>query len=149
MILTKVFFLVHKDDPTCVTVLRPDLNSTRDYVNQGGLSRAALFNQVDASLQRLDTPYIDVLQVHTFDPTTPPEETMRALHDLVQSGKVRYLGACNMRAWQFAELNRVAELNRWTTFTSIQVEYSLLYRPEVRLSLCIPSFSFPLSSPHR
>ena len=72
-----------------------------------------------------------MLQVHTFDPTTPPEETMRALHDLVVSGKVRYLGACNMRAWQFAELNRVAELNRWTTFTSIQVEYSLLYRPEV------------------
>ena len=131
MILTKVFFLVHKDDPTCVTVLRPDLNATRDYVNQGGLSRAALFNQVEASLKRLDTPYIDVLQVHTFDPTTPLEETMRALHDLVQSGKVRYIGACNMRAWQLAELNHVAELNRWTTFTSIQVEYSLLYRPEV------------------
>ncbi|KAM5543817.1 hypothetical protein V8D89_002434 [Ganoderma adspersum] len=130
VILTKAFFLVHKDDPTCVTVLRPDLNSTRDYVNQGGLSRAALFNQVDASLQRLDMPYIDVLQVHTFDPTTPVEETMRALHDLVASGRVRYLGACNMRAWQFAELNRVAELNRWTTFASVQVEYSLLYRPE-------------------
>ena len=122
---------MYKDDPTRVTALRPDLNTTRDYVNQSGLSRAALFNQVEGSLKRLDTPYIDMLQVHMFDHTTPPEETMRALHDLVQSGKVRYIGACNMRAWQLAELNHVAELNRWTTFTSIQVEYSLLYRPEV------------------
>ena len=135
VILTKVFFLVHKDDPTSVTVLRPDLNNTRDYVNQGGLSRAALFNQVEASLKRLGTSYIDLLQVHTFDPTTPPEETMKALHDLVESGKVRYIGASNMRAWQFAELNRVADVNHWTRFSSIQIEYSLLYRPEVGVFL--------------
>ena len=135
MSLTKAFFLVHKDDPTCVTVLRPDLNSTRDYVNQGGLSRAALFNQVDASLVRLGTSYIDVLQIHFWDPMTPPEETMKALHDLVESGKVRYIGASNMRAWQFAELNRVADVNHWTRFSSIQIEYSLLYRPEVGVFL--------------
>ena len=114
-------------------MLQPNLGNTREYVNQGGLSRGALFNQVEASLARLETSYIDVLQVHTFDPTTPPEETMRALHDLVQSGKVRYIGACNMRAWQFAEMNRVADIHGWTPFSSIQVEYSLLYRPEVRV----------------
>ncbi|KAH9855501.1 Aldo/keto reductase [Lenzites betulinus] len=129
VIMTKAFFLVSQD-PTALTMLNPALNNTRDFVNQGGLSRAALFNQVEASLRRLRTPYIDVLQVHAFDPTTPLEETMKALHDLVQSGKVRYLGASNMRLWQFAELQRVAEVNGWTQFTSVQIEYSLLYRVE-------------------
>ncbi|KAI0354041.1 Aldo/keto reductase [Trametes cingulata] len=127
VIMTKAFFLV-SPDPSTLTMLNPGLNNTRDFVNQGGLSRAALFNQVEASLKRLRTSYIDVLQVHTFDPTTPLEETMKALHDLVQSGKVRYLGACNMRGWQFAEMQRVAEVNGWTQFVSMQVEYSLLYR---------------------
>ncbi|KAI0643189.1 NADP-dependent oxidoreductase domain-containing protein, partial [Trametes meyenii] len=70
----------------------------RDFGNQGGLSRTALFNQVDVSLKRLNTSYIDVLQIPTFDPTTPLEETMKALHDLVQNGKVRYLGVSNLRA---------------------------------------------------
>lgn len=129
--MTKVFFLV-APDPAVLTMFTPHLANTRDYVNQGGLSRAAIFNQVDASLARLGTSYIDLLQVHTWDPTTPLEETVKALHDLVQSGKVRYLGACNMRAWQFSELNRVAEVNGWTPFVSVQIEYSLLYRPEVR-----------------
>lgn len=130
VIMTKVFFLV-SPDPSTLTMLNPALGSTRDFINQGGLSRAAIFNQVEASLRRLDTGYIDLLQIHTFDPTTPLEETMKALHDLVVSGKVRYLGACNMRTWQFAEMNRVAEVNGWTKFVSIQVEHSLLYRPEV------------------
>ena len=128
--MTKVFFLV-SPDPSVLTVLNPGLGGTRDFVNQGGLSRAALFNQVEASLSRLQTSYIDLLQVHAFDPTTPVEETMKALHDLVQMGKVRYLGACNMRAWQVAEMNRVADVNGWTPLVSVQVEYSLLYRPEV------------------
>ena len=75
-----------------------------------------------------------MLQIHFFDATTPIEETMKALHDLVQSGKVRYLGASNLRTWQLAEMNRVAEVNGWTQFVSIQIEYSLLYRPEVRPS---------------
>ncbi|KAI0942653.1 hypothetical protein AcW1_003226 [Taiwanofungus camphoratus] len=129
VIMTKVFFLV-SPDPSTLTMLNPALGSTRDFINQGGLSRAAIFNQVEASLRRLDTGYIDLLQIHTFDPTTPLEETMKALHDLVVSGKVRYLGACNMRTWQFAEMNHVAEVNGWTKFVSIQVEHSLLYRPE-------------------
>ncbi|KAI0328734.1 Aldo/keto reductase [Cubamyces sp. BRFM 1775] len=133
VIMTKVFFLV-SPDPGAVTVLMTHLNGTRDSVNQGGLSRAALFNQVEASLKRLNTSYIDVLQVHMFDPSTPITETMKALHDLVESGKVRYLGANNMKAWQFAEMQRVAELNHWTPFVCIQVEYSLLYRvPELEL----------------
>ncbi|KAI0746368.1 NADP-dependent oxidoreductase domain-containing protein [Daedaleopsis nitida] len=131
VIMTKVFFLV-SEDPSELTMLNPGLNNTRDHVNQGGASRAALFNQVDASLQRLQTSYIDLLQLHTFDPTTPIEETMKALHDLVQIGKVRYIGACNMRTWQFAEMNRIAEVNGWTQFVSMQTEYSLLYRPDER-----------------
>jgi len=113
-----------------LTMLQPNLGSTRDYVNQGGLSRSALFNQVDACLSRLGTTYIDLLQVHAFDPTTPMEETMKALHDLVTSGKVRYIGACNLRTWQFAQMNHVAEVKGWTEFISMQVEHSLLYRPE-------------------
>jgi aryl-alcohol dehydrogenase-like predicted oxidoreductase len=104
---------------------------TRDYVNQSGLSREAIFNQVAGSLARLQTDYIDVYQVHRFDPAVPIEETMKALHDLVQSGKVRYIGASSMRAWQFAEMNHVAEKNGWTKFISMQNEYSLLYREEV------------------
>ena len=68
---------------------REKMNHSKDYQNQGGLGRAAIFNQVEASLKRLDTPYIDLLQIHRFDPATPVEETMRALHDLVLSGKVR------------------------------------------------------------
>ena len=116
------------------TVNQPWLKDTRDYVNQSGLSRAAIFNQVDASLERLQTSYIDLLQIHRYDPDTPPEETMKALHDLVQSGKVRYIGASSMRAWQFSELNHIAEKNGWTKFVSMQNEYSLLYREEVRSS---------------
>lgn len=128
--MTKVALLVGHE-PSVLTMLDPTLPSKRDYVNQGGLSRAAIFNQVEASLKRLDTPYIDLLQVHVFDPSTPLEETMKALNDLVASGKVRYLGACNLRTWQLAEMNRVAEVNGWTQFVSSQVEYSLLYRTEV------------------
>jgi aryl-alcohol dehydrogenase-like predicted oxidoreductase len=109
----------------------PELRDQRDYVNQDGLSRAAIFNAVDASLQRLDTPYIDLLQIHRFDPQTPIEESMRALHDLVLSGKVRYLGASSMHCWRFAEMNNIAEKNGWTKFVSMQSEYSLLYREEV------------------
>jgi aryl-alcohol dehydrogenase-like predicted oxidoreductase len=88
----------------------PKLLEDRDYVNQGGLSRAAIFNQVEASLQRLETPYIDLLQIHRADlSNTSAEETMKALHDLVTSGKVRYIGASSMWTWQFAHYNHVAE----------------------------------------
>jgi aryl-alcohol dehydrogenase-like predicted oxidoreductase len=78
---------------------------------------------------------MDLLQIHRFDPDTPPEETMKALHDLVETGKVRYIGASSMRTWQFAMLQDVAEKNGWTKFVSMQNEISLLYREEVSMSL--------------
>ena len=131
VILTKCHGLVHEDKGT-KGFMSPKIKETRDYVNQSGLSRAAIFNQVEASLARLQTAYIDMLQIHRFDPDTPIEETMKALHDLVQSGKVRYLGASSMRTWQFADMNAVAERNGWTPFISMQSEYSLLYREDVR-----------------
>ena len=124
--------LVSKD-PTAVSRARPDLLNTRDYLNRAGLSRAAILNAVDASLARLNTPYIDLYQIHRFDPTVPAEETMKALHDLVVAGKVRYIGASAMRCWEFAHLNAVAEKNGWTKFVSMQDQVSLLYREEVSL----------------
>ncbi|KAJ7138816.1 Aldo/keto reductase [Mycena filopes] len=132
IIASKVHHLVVEHDTTILGFQHPELRETRDYVNQSGLSRAAIFNAVDASLARLDTPYIDLLQIHRFDPRTPVKETMRALHDLVQSGKVRYIGASSMRTWRFAEMNHVAEMNGWTQFVSMQGEYSLLQREEER-----------------
>ncbi|KAK7452138.1 hypothetical protein VKT23_012243 [Stygiomarasmius scandens] len=131
LILTKCNGLVHKDVGVR-TVFHPELRDTREYVNQSGLSRVAIFNAVEASLARLKTTYIDLLQIHRFDPNVPPEETMKALHDLIQSGKVRYIGASSMRTWQFALLNEVADKNGWTKFVSMQNEYSLLYREEER-----------------
>ena len=126
--------MVH-EDVGVRTVRFPNLKDTRDYVNQSGLSRQAILNAVNASLERLQTSYIDLLQIHRYDPDTTPEETMKALHDLVESGKVRYIGASSMRTWQFAELNHVAEKNGWTQFVSMQNEYSLLYREEVSVLL--------------
>jgi aryl-alcohol dehydrogenase-like predicted oxidoreductase len=130
VILTKISFLV-SPDPGHMAAFDPTLPNTREYVNQGGLSRAAIFNQVEASLRRLKTSYIDLLQIHAFDATTPIEETMRALHELVVAGKVRYIGASGLRVWQLAEMNHIAERNGWTQFVSMQVEHSLLYRTEV------------------
>ncbi|KAJ7636419.1 Aldo/keto reductase [Roridomyces roridus] len=132
IIATKVHHLVVEDDITLFGFQHPELRNTRDYVNQDGLSRAGIFNAVAASLERLDTSYIDLLQIHRFDPRVPVEETMRALHDLVVQGKVRYIGASSMRAWRFAEMNHVAEKNGWTQFVSMQGEYSLLQREEER-----------------
>ncbi|KAH8592457.1 NADP-dependent oxidoreductase domain-containing protein [Bisporella sp. PMI_857] len=109
-----------------------ETSASKDYVNQKGLSRAAIFNQVEASLKRLDTPYIDLLQIHRFDATVPVEETMEALHDLVKSGKVRYIGASSMWATQFARMQFAAEKHGWTKFVSMQNHYSLLYREEER-----------------
>ncbi|KAE8397643.1 NADP-dependent oxidoreductase domain-containing protein [Aspergillus pseudonomiae] len=102
-----------------------------DLVNQMGLSRKHIFEAVDASLARLKSSYIDVLQLHRID-DTHPEEVMRALHDLVQMGKVHYLGASSMYCWQLARLQYAAKMNNWTTFTSMQGLYSLLYREEER-----------------
>jgi aryl-alcohol dehydrogenase-like predicted oxidoreductase len=97
-----------------------------------GLSRRAIMEQVDASLKRLGTDYIDLYQIHRFDPDTPVEETMEALHDVIKSGKVRYLGASSMWAWQFAKMQHAADLHGWTRFVSMQNQYSLLQREEER-----------------
>jgi aryl-alcohol dehydrogenase-like predicted oxidoreductase len=97
-----------------------------------GLSRKAVMEQIDASLTRLGTDYVDLYQIHRFDPDTPIEETMEALHDVVKAGKVRYLGASSMWAWQFATMQHVALRNGWTRFVSMQDQYNLLMREEER-----------------
>ncbi|KAI5892497.1 Aldo/keto reductase [Schizophyllum commune H4-8] len=134
IIATKCWGLVGKgpDHDVMTWAQFPTINERKEYINQSGLSRAAIFHAVEGSLARLNTSYIDLLQIHRFDFNTPPEETMKALHDLVESGKVRYIGASSMRAWQFALLNEVAEKHNWTKFVSMQNEYSLLYREEER-----------------
>ena len=95
-----------------------------------GLSRKAVMEQIDASLRRLGTDYVDVYQIHRFDEDTPVEETMEALHDVVKSGKARYLGASSMYAWQFAKMQSVARRNGWTPFVSMQNQYSLMMRED-------------------
>ncbi len=95
-----------------------------------GLSRKAVMEQIDASLRRLGTDYVDVYQIHRFDEDTPVEETMEALHDVVKSGKARYLGASSMYAWQFAKMQSVARQHGWTPFVSMQNQYSLMMRED-------------------
>ena len=115
LVLTTKAFYTMSDDP-----------------NDQGLSRKHLLSSVDASLRRIGTDYIDIFIAHSFDPDTPIIETMEALHDIVKSGKVRYLGASTMFAWQFAQMNHVARENGWTPFVNMQCQYSLLYREEER-----------------
>jgi 1-deoxyxylulose-5-phosphate synthase len=114
VLATKVYFRMH------------------DGPGGSGLSRKAIMEQIDASLHRLDVDYVDLYQIHRFDPDTPVEETMAALHDVVRAGKARYLGASSMWAWQFATMQHVAERNGWTRFVSMQDQYSLLQREEER-----------------
>ncbi len=106
--------------------------------NDKGLSRKHIMTAIDTSLKRLGTDYIDIYQIHRFDYETPIEETMEALHDVVKAGKVRYLGASSMYAWQFMKMQAVAERNGWTKFVSMQPQYNLVYREEERemLPLC-------------
>ncbi len=103
-----------------------------DEPNDRGLSRKHLMSSVDASLHRMGTDYIDLFVIHAFDADTPIEETMEALHDIVRAGKVRYLGASTMFAWQFEQMNHVARHNGWTPFVNMQCQYNLLYREEER-----------------
>jgi 1-deoxyxylulose-5-phosphate synthase len=100
--------------------------------NGGGLSRKAILQEIDASLKRLGTDYVDLYQIHRWDAATPIEETMEALHDVVRAGKARYLGASSMHAWQFAKAQHVAEKHGWTRFVSMQNHHNLLYREEER-----------------
>lgn len=106
--------------------------------NGAGLSRKAIFAEIDNSLRRLGTDYVDLYQIHRFDPNVPLEETLEALHDVVKSGKARYLGASSMYAWQFAKALFTQRQNGWTRFVSMQNHYNLLYREEERemLPLC-------------
>jgi aryl-alcohol dehydrogenase-like predicted oxidoreductase len=100
--------------------------------NGGGLSRKHIMAGIDASLSRLGLEYVDLYQIHRWDPRTPIEETMEALHDVVRAGKARYLGASSMFAWQFAEAQHVADCSHWTRFVSMQPHYNLIYREEER-----------------
>lgn len=107
--------------------------------NGSGLSRKAVMHEIDASLRRLGTDYVDLYQIHRWDATTPIEETMEALHDVVKAGKARYIGASSMWTWQFAKAQWVAERHGWTKFVSMQNHYNLLYREEERemLPFCV------------
>lgn len=113
-------------------------NPMSDRPNDRGLSRKHVMAAVDDSLRRLGTDYIDLYQIHRFDPSTPIEETLEALHDVVKAGKVRYLGASSMYAWQFTKMLSVSERHGWARFVSMQPQYNLVYREEERemLPLC-------------
>jgi aryl-alcohol dehydrogenase (NADP+) len=100
--------------------------------NGGGLSRKAIMSEIDASLRRLGTDYVDLYQIHRWDPHTPIEETLEALHDVVKAGKARYIGASSMWAWQFSKAQHLARANGWTPFVSMQDHYNLLNREEER-----------------
>jgi 1-deoxyxylulose-5-phosphate synthase len=121
VIATKVFYPVG-DDP-----------------NQRGLSRKHIMHAIDDSLRRLGTDYVDLYQIHRFDPETPIEETIEALHHVVRAGKVLYLGASSMAAWQFTKMLYTADANGWTRFVTMQNHYNLIYREEERemIPLCL------------
>jgi aryl-alcohol dehydrogenase-like predicted oxidoreductase len=107
--------------------------------NDRGLSRKHIMDSIDASLRRLGTDHVDLYQIHRWDDQTPVEETMEALHDVVKSGKARYIGASSMYAWQFAKAQHTAELHGWTRFVTMQNHYNLVYREEERemIPLCL------------
>ncbi|KAH7107891.1 Aldo/keto reductase [Auriculariales sp. MPI-PUGE-AT-0066] len=128
VILSKCFFPVNEDD---ISFTLGSSTEGRDWINRKGLSRKHIFDAVDASVARLGT-YIDVLQIHRLDKEVPPEEIMEALHDVVKSGKVRYIGASSMYTHEFATLQFTAEKHGWTKFISMQNYYNLLYREEER-----------------
>jgi 1-deoxyxylulose-5-phosphate synthase len=110
----------------------------REGANGAGLSRKAIFAEIDNSLRRLGTDYVDLYQIHRWDYTTPIEETLEALHDVVKAGKARYIGASSMYAWQFSKALYTADLHNWTRFVTMQNHYNLLHREEERemLPLC-------------
>ncbi len=120
VIATKVYFSAHEGP------------------NRKGLSRKAIMSEIDKSLKRLGTDYVDLYQIHRWDYDTPIEETMEALHDVVKAGKALYIGASSMYAWQFLKANYTAEKHGWTKFVSMQNHYNLIYREEERemLPLC-------------
>ena len=120
-----------------------------DTPGGSGLSRKAILQQADASLSRLGTDYVDLYQIHRFDPSVPVEETMEALHDVVKAVKARYIGASSMYAWQFAKMQQAARDNGWTRFVSMQDQYSLLQREEERDAVHPPRFVGSQGEPDR
>ncbi|ORY12800.1 NADP-dependent oxidoreductase domain-containing protein [Clohesyomyces aquaticus] len=129
VILSKCYFGVNEENPS-LGIAAVSTNDG-DMVNEVGLSRKHIFDAVDKSVERLGT-YIDVLQIHRLDRGTPREEIMKALNDVVESGKVRYIGASSMAAWEFQTLQNIAEKNGWHKFISMQNYYNLIYREEER-----------------
>ena len=128
-------FTASRDEVVIATKVFFDMS---DKPNDGGLSRKHILSSIDASLKRLGTDYVDLYQIHRWDYNTPIEETLEALNDVVRAGKVRYIGASAMFAWQFAKALFTADLHGWTRFVSMQPHYNLIYREEERemLKLC-------------
>ena len=129
-------FVPRRDDVVIATKVNFPMS---DAPNDRGLSRKHIMSAIDASLRRLGTDYVDLYQIHRWDPETPIEETLLALHDIVRAGKARYIGASSMWAWQFATTLHIADRHGWTRFVSMQNHYNLVYREEERemLPLCI------------
>jgi len=128
--------MVSRDEVVIATKVHGQM---RPGPNGRGLSRKAILSEIDHSLQRLGTDYVDLYQIHRWDYDTPIEETLEALHDVVKAGKARYIGASSMYSWQFAKALYLADQNGWTRFVSMQNHYNLLYREEERemLPLCL------------
>jgi aryl-alcohol dehydrogenase-like predicted oxidoreductase len=126
----------NRDEIVIATKLR---HVMRSGPNGSGLSRKEVFTEIDHSLHRLGTEYVDLYQIHRHDPTTPMEETLEALHDVVKAGKVRYLGASSMKAWEFAKALNLQQQHGWARYVSMQDHYNLLAREEERemLPLCV------------
>lgn len=129
-------FNLDRDDIVVATKVRMDMRSGKP--NGSGLSRKAILSEIDKSLKRLGLDYVDLYTIHRLDPLTPMEEIMEALHDVVKSGKARYIGASTMYAWEFERLQNIAEKNGWTKFVAMQNHYNLIYREEERemIPLC-------------
>jgi 1-deoxyxylulose-5-phosphate synthase len=128
-------FVPRRDDVVIATKVHFPMS---DAPNDRGLSRKHILASIDGSLRRLGTDYVDLYQIHRWDPETPVEETLQALHDIVRAGKARYIGASSMAAWQFTKALYLADRNGWTRFVSMQNHYNLVYREEERemLPLC-------------
>lgn len=125
--------------PDEVVLTTKVFNPMSESLNDKGLSRKHIMSSIDASLKRFGTDYVDLYQIHRWDYSTPIEETMEALHDVVKAGKARYIGASSMYSWQFAKAQYTADLHGWTRFVSMQPHYNLLYREEERemIPFCI------------
>jgi aryl-alcohol dehydrogenase-like predicted oxidoreductase len=129
-------FGLDRDDIVVTTKVRMAMRPGKP--NGAGLSRKEILSEIDKSLKRLQMDYVDLYQIHRLDPETPKEEIMEALHDVVKSGKARYIGASTMFAWEFERMQNIAEKNSWTKFVSMQNHYNLMYREEERemIPLC-------------